>query len=96
MIEFYNANSEKVDYILQNGVLERSDDAENGGALTALTSNNISVTGLTFTIFGNLTGDTWNERITVAMSVEPNDSTVSWSATNLETTVSARSHESWP
>ena len=55
-IEFYNAAGEKVDYILPagGGILERSDDAENGGALTALMSGNVSTTYLSFTMFGNL------------------------------------------
>ena len=95
-IEFYNAAGEKVDYVLQDGVLERSDSAENGGALTPLTSSNVSITYLTFTLFGNLETDTWNPRITIAVSVEPNDSTVSWTTANLETTVSSRSFDSPP
>lgn len=97
-IEFYNANGEKVDYILpaSTGILERSDDAENGGALTALMSGNVSTKYLSFTIFGNLETDYWNPRITIAVSVEPNDNTVSWPTANLETTVSARSFDSAP
>jgi prepilin-type N-terminal cleavage/methylation domain-containing protein len=93
-LEFYNVAGEKIDYVLQDGVLERSDGAENGGALTPLTSSNVSTTYLGFTLFGNLETDTWNPRITVAVSVEPSDSTISWSAANLETTVSARTFDS--
>jgi len=90
-LEFYNANGDKVDYVLTNGILERSDNSENGGALTALTSANIDVTYLTFTLFGNLETDSWNPRVTISASVEPNDNTVTWSTANLEATVSARS-----
>jgi len=95
-IEFYNANGEKVDYVLQNGLLERSDSAENGGALAVLTSNNVSVTDLGFTLFGDLEGDHWNPRITIVVGAEPNDKTVSWSTANLETTVSARNIDCTP
>jgi prepilin-type N-terminal cleavage/methylation domain-containing protein len=95
-IEFYNANGERVDYELQNGVLERSDDAEDNGAFTALTSSNVSTTYLGFTIFGNLESDYWNPRITIAIGVQPNDNTVSWPTANLETTVSARGFDSAP
>ncbi len=85
-IEFYNANGEKVDYELQNGVLERADNDQ----LQPITSNNVDVTYLDFTIFGNLETDNWNPRVTVAASVEPNDTTISWPTANLQTTVSAR------
>ncbi len=91
-IEFYNANGEKVDYSLNaSNVLERADSAENDGVPEPLTSDNVSITNLSFTIFGNLEGDHWNPRVTVAIGVEPNDNTVSWSTANLETTISARS-----
>ena len=89
-VEFYNANGEKVDYVLQNGILERADDAVDGGALQPLTSDSVSITDLGFTILGNLEGDHWNPRVTIALGVEPNDTTVTWSTANLETTVSAR------
>jgi hypothetical protein len=59
-------------------------------------SGNVSTKYLSFTIFGNLETDYWNPRITIAVSVEPNDNTVSWPTANLETTVSARSFDSVP
>ena len=92
-IEFYNANGEQVDYALQNGLLERSDSAEDGGVFAPLTSQNVSTTHLSFMLFGNLENDYWNPRITVAVGVEPNDNSVSWSEANLETTISARSFD---
>jgi type II secretory pathway pseudopilin PulG len=97
-IEFYNTNGCKIDYALQGGLLERSDgcDANNGGALAALTGNNVSLAYLSFTLFGNLETDNWNPRITVAVSVKPNDNTVSWPTANLETTVSARGIDGLP
>jgi prepilin-type N-terminal cleavage/methylation domain-containing protein len=90
-IEFYNSDKEKVDYALQNGFLERADEAEASGTFQPMTSNNVSTTYLMFTIFGNLEGDHWNPRITIAVGVQPNDNTVTWSTANLETTVSSRS-----
>jgi prepilin-type N-terminal cleavage/methylation domain-containing protein len=90
-IEFYNSSGEQVEYSLDaNNVLERSDSAENNGVAEPLTSDNVSVTDLNFTIFGNIEGDHWNPRVTVAIGVQPNDSTVTWSTANLETTVEAR------
>ena len=91
-IEFYDANGEQVEYSLdENNVLERSDSAENNGVAEPLTSDNVSVTDLSFTIFGNIEGDHWNPRITIAIGAQPNDNTVTWSTANLETTVEARS-----
>jgi prepilin-type N-terminal cleavage/methylation domain-containing protein len=102
-VEFYNASHDKIDYVLRDGVLERGDSSENGGALSPLTSSNVSTTYLNFTLFGNLetdpqsnATDTWNPRVTIAVGVEPNDNTVSWSAANLETSVSGRAFDSAP
>lgn len=93
-LEFYNANGDKIDYELSSpgsGILERSDNGEYNGALEALTSSSTFITNLSFIIFGNLEGDHWNPRITIAVSARPTNSTVSWATANLETTVSARS-----
>ena len=89
-LEYYNANGEKVDYSLQNGVLYRSDSAENGGVAEAITGSNVSIQYLNFVLFGNIEGDHWNPRITVAMGVTPNDPTINWNTVKLQTSVSAR------
>ena len=86
-LEFYNADSQKVDYLLLNGVVERSVD---GGTPEAITGDNVTVPYLTFVLFGNTEGDHWNPRITIAVGVAPNDATVNWNTANLETSVSAR------
>jgi prepilin-type N-terminal cleavage/methylation domain-containing protein len=96
MVEFYNANHEKVDYELQHGVLERSATTSSAYVPEPLTSNNVSVTYLKFVIYGNTEGDHWNPRITIAIGAQPNDSTVSWSTVNLETTISARGIDCTP
>jgi prepilin-type N-terminal cleavage/methylation domain-containing protein len=86
-LEYYNANSEKVDYSLVNGVVERS---VGDGAPQAITGDNVSIQNLTFTLFGNIEGDHWNPRVTISIGVVPHDQTVTWTTANLETTVSAR------
>jgi prepilin-type N-terminal cleavage/methylation domain-containing protein len=96
---FYNANGEQVEYFLGNGapgststILYRSDN----GATAPITGDNVQITNLSFTLFGNYEGDHWNPRVTIAVDAEPNDSTVSWSTANLETTVSARTIDCTP
>lgn len=100
-IEFYNANGEHVEYFLGTSnnpeaptstILYRYDN----GTTTPLTSGNVSITNLSFTLLGNSENDQWNPRITIAVGAEPNDSTVSWTTANLETTVSARAIDCVP
>ena len=86
-IEYYNADAEKVDYSLVNGVIERS---VNGSPPQAITGDNVSIRYLTFTLFGTTEGDHWNPRVTMAVGVAPVDSTINWITASLETTVSAR------
>jgi prepilin-type N-terminal cleavage/methylation domain-containing protein len=90
-LEYYNASGEKIDYTIQNGALYRSDSAENNGNPQAITGSNVSIQHLTFTVFGNIEGDHWNPRITIAIGVAPNDPTFNWTTDNLQTTISARS-----
>jgi prepilin-type N-terminal cleavage/methylation domain-containing protein len=89
-LEYYNANGERVDYSLINGILYRSDSAEDGGAAQAITGSNVSIRYLNFSIFGNIEGDHWNPRITVALGVTPDDPTINWTTAQRQTTVSAR------
>ncbi len=62
----------------------------NDASSTPVTGSNVTVKYLTFMLFGNKEGDNWNPRITIAIGVQPNNSTVNWTTANLETTVSAR------
>jgi prepilin-type N-terminal cleavage/methylation domain-containing protein len=86
-LEYYNANGEKIDYVLKNGTLERGDS----DVYQPITGNNVTVRSLSFIVSGNTEGDQWNPRITVAVGIAPNDSGVSWNTINFQTTVSARS-----
>jgi prepilin-type N-terminal cleavage/methylation domain-containing protein len=92
LIDFYNANGANVDYALdENGSLARSDSGSTG-TFVPITGNNVKVTYLTFTIFGNKEGDNWPPRITVSMGVVPNstDPALVADEVELQTTVSAR------
>ena len=90
-IDFYNANGQNVDYDALDvaGELERS---QSGGAAVPITGAKVTVTYLTFTLFGTTEGDQWPSRITIAMGVAPNstDPALAGDVLNLETTVSAR------
>jgi prepilin-type N-terminal cleavage/methylation domain-containing protein len=89
LLDFYNANTQNVDYTLGAGALDRS---QGGGVAIPITGDNVDVTYLTFTLFGNTEGDHWPPRITIAMGVAPNstDPALASDVLNLETTVSAR------
>jgi len=96
-LHFYNAQTEEVNYScpgcsVGDGVIERSDANENSGVAEPITGNDVVVKYLTFTLFGNLEGDHWNPRITIAMGVAPSstDRSLAGDVLNLETTVSAR------
>ncbi len=90
LLAFFNAQGIHVKYSLVNGVLMRQED---GGAEEAITSPDVTVDTLSFTIFGNQEGDHWNPRITMSMGVSPNstDPAVKSDVTNIQTTISARS-----
>jgi prepilin-type N-terminal cleavage/methylation domain-containing protein len=90
ILDFYNANGNNVDYELANGTLERSQTGSNG--YTAITGDNVNVSNLTFTIFGNTEGDNWPPRITISMGVVPSstDPAVASDTVSLQTTISAR------
>ncbi len=81
---FTNAEGEGVTYSTGSGALTR-----NGSAIT---SGNVAVKYLTFTLFGQVPGDHWNPRITMAMGIAPSstDPAIAGDVIRLETTVSAR------
>jgi prepilin-type N-terminal cleavage/methylation domain-containing protein len=86
-IEFTNANGEKVAYYLSNGILEKSV----GGTVQDLTSGDVTVKSLNFFFFGNTQNSQWDPpRITISISVHPNNSALVGNILNLETTVSQR------
>lgn len=90
ILDFYNADSNNVDYTLTNGAIERSQSGADGYA--PITGDNVLVKYLTFTIFGNTEGDHWPPRITVSMGIAPSstDPAIANDVLNLQTTISAR------
>ena len=91
IIDFYNADTQNVDYELVNGSLQRSQTGP-AGTFTTITGDNVTISNLTFTIFGNKEGDNWPPRITISMGVAPSstDPAVAGDVLHLQTTVSAR------
>lgn len=90
ILDFYNANGQNVDYVLSGGALERSESGFSN--LVPITSNNVIVKYLIFTLFGNVEGDHWPPRITISMGIAPSstDPVLTNNVLNLQTTVSAR------
>ena len=88
-LNFYNASEETVGYSMVNNAFARM---LSGGSPQPITSANVKVVSLVFTIFGNTEGDHWTPRVTISMGVAPNsnDPGVANDVLNLETTVSAR------
>ncbi len=80
-LSFTNAKGQGVTYGLQGGALARNS--------SPLTGANMTVTSLSFIVFGNTSGDHWNPLITILMNAAPNSSGAS-GGINLETSVSAR------
>jgi len=97
ILDFYNADGAEVDYALApgggatvGGALERSVGGQS--SYTPITGDNVDVTYLKFTIFGNTEGDNWPPRITISMGIAASstDPAVANDVINLQTTVSAR------
>ena len=88
-LDFYNANSQDVQYRLTGGSLEKGISNAN---YQSITGDNVSVKYLTFVIFGNTEGDQWNPRITITLGVAPSSSDpgISNDVLNLQTSISAR------
>jgi prepilin-type N-terminal cleavage/methylation domain-containing protein len=88
ILDFYNSDTQDVDYTLANGQLVRKVD----GTGSAISGDNVDVQYLTFTLFGNAEDDHWPPRITIAMGIVPSstDSAIASDTINLQTTVSAR------
>jgi prepilin-type N-terminal cleavage/methylation domain-containing protein len=102
-IEFHNSSGTQVEYFRGDSsnanaptstILYRYDGDTN--TTNPITGDDIDITNLKFILFGQIEGDNWNPRITISMGAEPDDSTISWAAINLQTTVSARTIDCVP
>jgi prepilin-type N-terminal cleavage/methylation domain-containing protein len=91
-LQFYNSNSAKVTYYVDNGMLMRQDSSENNDTPEAITNGNVTIKYFDVTMFGNTEGDNWTPRITVALGIAPSstDPTLQNNILNLQTTISAR------
>jgi prepilin-type N-terminal cleavage/methylation domain-containing protein len=91
-LDYFNTQGEHVNYSLQNGALMRSDSAAVPPTPQSITGNGVTVKSLHFIIFGNIEGDSWTPRVTIAIGVVPSstDPAVNSDVLNLETTISAR------
>ncbi len=81
-LDFYNSQTEHVNYSLAGNMLTRSDNNENGGVPEIITSDNVAVSSLRFILQGQLEGDHWNPSST--------DPAIASTTLHLETSVSAR------
>jgi len=97
-LDFFNSNSEHVNYGLSNGALTRSDNDQDNGARLPLTSGDVTVKYLSFRLFGNIEGDGWAPRITILLGIAPSssDPAIANTVLNFETTVSARQIDCTP
>lgn len=91
-LDYYNAAGGHVNYSLRNGALAKSDTNAADPTAQSITGNDVSVKYLHFILYGNLEGDHWTPRVTVAIGVAPSstDPGVSGDVLNMETTISAR------
>ncbi len=91
-LNFVNAASQPVTYRLAGNAIVREVANSFGGPVTTetITSDNVSVRYLAFTLRGNLSGDGWPPRITIAVGVSSNDPVFKDAIINLQTTISAR------
>ena len=91
LLDFVNAEGSGIQYSLANGALVRNAGGGNGAA-EPLTSGNVTVKYLIFTLYGNAINDLKDPRITISMGIAPSstDPALAGNVINLETTVSAR------
>lgn len=90
-LDFYDAESEHVVYArTANGSLT---ETVNSSTAQSLTGDTVNVKYLEFELYGQVEGDHWPPRITIAIGIAPSstDPAVQGDVVNLETTVSARS-----
>lgn len=91
-LDYYNAQGAHVNYSLQNGGLMKSDSTAGDPTPQSITGGDVSIKYLEFTLFGNLEGDTWTPRVTIAIGAAPSssDPAVAGDVLDLQTTISAR------
>lgn len=89
-LDYYTAGGVHVTYSLNNGSLLR--DQNDGTGAQSITGSNVNVQTMKFILFGNIEGDNWTPRITIALGVSPSstDPATMNDVLNLQTTVSAR------
>lgn len=90
-LDFYDAESEHVVYArTANGSLT---ETVNSSTAQSLTGDTVNVKYLEFELYGQVEGDHWPPRVTIAIGIAPSstDPAVQGDVVNLETTVSARS-----
>ena len=88
-LDYFNAQGEHVNYSLQNNALMKGVDSSSS---ISITGDAVKVVYAHFLLFGNVEGDTWTPRVTIAIGIVPSstDPAVNGDVLNLETTVSAR------
>ncbi len=88
-LQFVNAYGKNVIYRLNPdiNVIEKSVD---GGSFEAVTATNVAIRRLTFMVSGIGAGDSFQPRITIAVSVGGRTKFLEGTVTNLETTISPR------
>lgn len=93
-LSFYNANGEPVTYATSSGAIVRTVNGET----SLLTGSTARIDSLTFTLFGNIEGDSFPPRITIGLTLSPNsnDPAVASDTINFQTTVSARAIDCTP
>jgi prepilin-type N-terminal cleavage/methylation domain-containing protein len=93
-LDYYTADGTHVNYSDQGGGLIRTvtNLLTNTTSSESITGDNVNVQTLHFVLFGNIEGDNWTPRITIAMGVSPSstDTATMNDVLNLQTTVSAR------
>ncbi len=97
-LDYYTGENHHVTYALVNGQLMRTDANASATAAIPITGASVTVKYLRFTLFGNLEGDHWTPRITVAIGVTPSstDPAVQSDVLQFQTTVSAREIDCGP
>jgi prepilin-type N-terminal cleavage/methylation domain-containing protein len=95
-IDYYTSDGTHVTYSIDpttnelvRGVINDSDGSVNSQSITG---GNVDVQSLKFVMFGNIEGDNWTPRVTIAIGVSPNstDPATEDDVLNLQTTVSSR------
>jgi prepilin-type N-terminal cleavage/methylation domain-containing protein len=95
-LNFVNSATQLITYRLEGGAIKRDIGSSFGGSVTTetITSDNVTVRRLDFTMCGYAPADGWPPRITISVGVSSNDPAFQDTIINLQTTVSARQIDS--